>query len=262
MKIEQITDKNRLFSFFKSNYCLYSYHIGDLDDFFFNDCTFLALIDEPSSNIQEVCLIFQGLGTPTVLAFGLTENFGLFLQEILDKLPDKFYCHYLPEHENLFLNLYTIKELGLHQKMVLKDFKKIKNPNTHVINNLNKTHLLQLESLYKEAYPDTYFNAKMLETGYYYGIEGENKEILSVVGVHTYSKEYNMAVLGNITTHTKYRGKGYATILLQKLLTELNQSVSNLSLNVKKDNVHAIKLYRKLGFEYCLSYKEGFFEKI
>lgn len=46
----------------------------------------------------------------------------------------------------------------------------------------------------------------------------------------------------------KARGKGVATKLLEKLLTEaVNRNISQISLSVEKDN-HAVKLYKKVGF--------------
>ena len=47
----------------------------------------------------------------------------------------------------------------------------------------------------------------MLETGKYFGIRREGI-LVSVAGIHVYSPEYDVAALGNITTHPDFRGQG------------------------------------------------------
>lgn len=260
MNVKRITDKIYLSSFLKTNYCLFSYHLGDLDDFYFQYSSYLALINEVTNNIEEIILIFEKFGIPTVLALGTSQLFESFLEEILDQLPEKFYCHYLLKHEKIFKKYFDMVDLGLHQKMSFKE-KSINEitENSNIVN-LHRIHLVELQNLYQQSYPDTYFNEKMLDTGYYYGLLDTNHKIIAVVGIHTYSKEFNMAVIGNITTHPDHRGKGYGHMLLEKLLFELSLKVTNISLNVKKNNIQAISLYEKLGFEHCVDYKEALFE--
>ena len=200
------------------------------------------------------------MSTPTILALGLTPNFLTLLQDLSEVLPDRFFCHYLPEYEKFFASKYTMTELGLHQKMYLKNYQKVKIKGIENIKALNLEHKEQLDEFYKEAYPNTYFEPYMLKTGYYYGLQEQNR-IISVVGVHTYSKEYSLAVLGNIATHPEFRGKGYGFTLISYLLSKMVENIDFISLNVKKDNSNAIKLYTKLGFEYCNDNKEAYFEK-
>lgn len=122
-------------------------------------------------------------------------------------------------------------------------------------------HKDKLLDMYKKSYPDNYFDDRMLETGKYFGCI-LNGEIVCVSGVHVHSDEYKISVLGNITTHPDYRGKGLATAVTARLVKELRTDGNTVALNVKKDNTAAIKCYQKLGFEIYCEYEESFFSRI
>ena len=64
-------DKKRLQSHFLKDRVLFAYHLGDLDDFFFDDCQF-AVLNDSRGRVEECLLTYFGCDTPSVLAFGLT----------------------------------------------------------------------------------------------------------------------------------------------------------------------------------------------
>lgn len=261
MHVEQITDKKILYEFFKKNLCLFDYHIGDLDDFFFKDCIFFGLLDDSSANLKEVCLVYQGLKTPTVLALGITDDFFILLEKIIPLLPEKFFCHFLKKYEEKFCRTYFMVDLGPHFKMYLQKFPEQEKYEEKDIILLNSDHKEELLKFYSIAYPDSYFESYMLDTGYYFGLQNKFKKIISVAGLHTFSKEYRLAVLGNIATHPDFRGGGYSHLLISYLISQLEVNVDFIGLNVKADNINAIKLYEHLAFTKCTDYQEAFFEK-
>ena len=95
----------------------------------------------------------------------------------------------------------------------------------------------------------------MLETKQYYGIR-QSGELVSAAGVHVYSRRYKVAALGNITTHPKYRGRGYGRTVTAKVCNSLLHDIDDVGLNVKADNTSAIMCYERLGFEVVDSYGE------
>jgi ribosomal protein S18 acetylase RimI-like enzyme len=251
-------DKKALLRHFNKDAVLFGYHLGDLDDFYFRDCKWAVL---ENGEIQEAVLIYSGLETPTVLAFGLDNGFNGFLEDLLPELPDRFYSHYQKSSLGIFRKAFAQKYLGSHQKMKLvsDDF------NSHLdsdpeIKRLDMSHKKDLLELYERSYPGNYFDDRMLETGKYFGriMDGE---IVCVSGVHVHSEEYKISVLGNITTHPDHRGKGLATAVTAKLVWELRAEGNMVALNVKKDNVGAIKCYQKLGFEIYCDYEESLFTR-
>ena len=121
----------------------------------------------------------------------------------------------------------------------------------------NRSHLAALTSFYVEAYPDSYFDERMLDTGKCFGYF-QNDQIVAAAGVHVYSAEYDVAVFGNIATAPSRRGEGLGTLLTAHLVSELvEEGCGCICLNVKADNMAAIRCYEKLGFVVVHEYEEG-----
>jgi len=77
-----------------------------------------------------------------------------------------------------------------------------------------------------------------------------------VAGVHVYSSRYRVSALGNITTHPDHRNQGYARLATRHLCHDLLEEVDYIGLNVKADNLPAIRLYQSLGFKIVRKYGE------
>ncbi|KAA3636134.1 MAG: GNAT family N-acetyltransferase [Calditrichaeota bacterium] len=252
------TDKPRLQHHFEKDKVLFSYHLGDLDDFYWDNCQW-AVDYADRARIEECILIYTGCKVPSIMAFGVSERFDGLLEQMIPLMPPKFYCHFFKNSRKKFLDAFKESSLGSFYKMQLQTFHKVENKDGHNIVQLDKTHIPELESLYERAYPENYFIEKMLETGKYYGVIIDNK-IVSVTGVHVDSDKYKVAVLGNITTDPEYRGKGLATIVTSHLLEKLTADEKLVCLNVRSDNPAAIASYKKLGFVKVHDYEESLFE--
>jgi len=252
-------DKKRLLRHFNKDPVLFAYHIGDLDDFYFNDCTWGSIYGR-IGGIEDLLLLYRGCDQPTLLAFGLENRFPQLIAEFLPLLPDKFFCHYQKKDEVVFTKFFQKNDLGSFIKMKLTDFNKTKYEfDSGKIVRLDHSHEADIKKLYQKAYPENYFVTKMLETGKYLGYSIDNT-LVAISGVHVSSDEYNMAVLGNITTDPDYRRKGIASRLTSILSEELLNEGKSVCLNVKDDNMPAIKCYKSLGFEKVHDYQEAFFE--
>lgn len=71
-------------------------------------------------------------------------------------------------------------------------------------------------------------------------------EVVGYVGAEIVLDECN---IGNLVVAEEYRGRGFATVLMEILFTDLrNRKVKKLFLEVEHDNEPAIGLYEKLGF--------------
>ncbi|MCK6574565.1 GNAT family N-acetyltransferase [Myxococcota bacterium] len=96
-------------------------------------------------------------------------------------------------------------------------------------------------------YPDNFFDPAQLGTGLYFGVREEG-ELVSVAGVHVVSATYDVAVIGNIVTHSEHRGRGLATRCVARVLSALFGQVTHVALNVQATNVPALACYRRFGF--------------
>lgn len=253
-------DRDRLNRHFQKDPVLFAYHIGDLDDFHFPHCQYACVYDR-TAKIEDCVLIYTGLQTPAVLAFGLTDQFTGLLEEVLPILPLRFFCHFLERYRDILRSAYAESPLGTHIKMKLESFSPARVP-SHLrednIIRLDATHTRQLLEFYEQNYSTVYFTPRMLESGKFFGYVADG-ELRAVAGVHVYAPPYHIAVLGSIATAIAHRGKGLATLLTSKLTEELVRERLTVCLNVKADNVPAIRCYESLGFVKVHEYEESLF---
>lgn len=252
-------DKARLYDHFQKDPVLFGYHIGDLDEFYFEHCRW-AVTYGYLPRIEDALLVYTGGILPTVLAFGLTTQFETLLLEMLELLPDRFHCHYSGTVERILSPRYKATPLGRHIKMKLEKFTPfVPSDQSCVIRRLEKSDCDSLIELYNQNYPGHYFHERMIESGKYYGCFGHGT-LRAAAGVHVYSSEYKIAVLGNIATDSNCRGLGLASNVTSILVEELVAEGLLVCLNVNKENQSAIRLYKRLGFVAVCEYEEALFE--
>lgn len=251
-------EREPIAAFCRRDIALHLYTIGDLDPFFWPYTTWYALMD--GDQIDELALFYNGTAVPTLLA--LTANpdgrMHRLLHGIVHLLPRRFYAHLSGNLAQVLAPDYDISPFGPHLKMMLRQPHMLDDWDVSATAQLTMNDLPAIQALYTTSYPSNWFDPRMLQTGYYYGV-WEDGELLSIAGVHVYSEQYNAAAIGNITTHPDYRGRGYASRTLARLCRELSKTVGDIGLNVKADNVEALELYRKIGFEGAATYDESEF---
>ena len=124
---------------------------------------------------------------------------------------------------------------------------------------LRPDDLDEVSRLYDLAYPENAFDPRMLETGCFRGIR-QDGSLVSAAGVHVYSGRYRVAALGNVATHPVYRGRGLSRAATAATCLALLETVDDIGLNVRADNVPAVACYRHLGFEIAAHYGEFVFQ--
>jgi methionine synthase I (cobalamin-dependent)/GNAT superfamily N-acetyltransferase len=256
MKAVCLHDKSTIESFLRGNVFLNIYGLGDLDDFFWPHTTWYALTD--SAGVRAIALMYAGGSLPCFHALAEEDKL-IYTEELLrcliPILPRRFHAHLSLGLESVLAERYTLMPHGRHYKMALTDKSLLSNFDTSGAEDLSMSHLSEIISLFKKAYPRNYFEPRMLETKQYYGIR-HSGELVSTAGVHVSSRRYRVAALGNVTTHPKYRGKGYGTTVTAQVCKSLLCDIDHIGLNVKADNTSAIGCYEKLGFEVIDSYGE------
>lgn len=237
---------------------LHLYEIGDLDDFFWPQATYYTL---PQKGSRPILLLYNGLTLPCLL--GLTGKSIQLMQELIlsmiPLLPKRLYAHLNEGLSTLLENNFQVRSHGMHYKMGLMDYSKLREIDTTEVVPLTEKDLLELERLYCISYPEHWFEPHMLQVGQYFGVRYD-KDLVSVAGIHIHSQRYMLAALGNIVTHPDYRARGLAKASCAKLCQELLQTVDHIGLNVKADNDSAIRCYQKLGFEHVACYEECMLE--
>lgn len=111
------------------------------------------------------------------------------------------------------------------------------------INNSSFTSPLSLDSI-KSEFNDSAYKYIVLRDTY--------KNI--IIGYASLWFMLDEADITNIAILKEFRGNGYSNILMDKIINICkNKSIPNLTLEVRENNISAIKLYEKYGFT-----KEGF----
>lgn len=229
-----------------------AYMLGDLDAPYAEHCRWYAVDD---GRLGGVLLHYGGLSMPTVLTHGPALDVEALLLATNSDLPRRFYGHFHPDHRAAFEAFYDLgeprpmKRMGLLRADYhrLGDFGDVE-PLTH----RDTGAIMQLY----QHYPDNFFEPAQLDTGLYFGLR-DGDELVSVAGIHVLSARHDIAAIGNIVTHSGYRGQGLATRCVGRLLDALFARVGAVALNVQEGNEPAIRCYRKFGFEHRFDFFEG-----
>lgn len=252
------SDKKLLASFFERDPALYAYQLGDLDPFFFANTNWW-IIAKPAGEIQAATLLYRAFDTPVIQALTDNDAQGELWRRLLKKLPPRAHTHYRLRHKTIISEHYQIQEIGTHYKMRWDD-----NHSAHQSRDIDMTKVVTLSpvdrgrvrALHQRAYPDSYFDTRLLETGYCVGIYADDR-LVSVAACHVLSKRYGVAALGAITTDDKYRGRGYGSAVTLALVKKLAPEIECICLNVHSGNAGAMRIYERLGFVRCHEYEEG-----
>jgi ribosomal protein S18 acetylase RimI-like enzyme len=254
MTIIQITNRSLLADYFHQDIYLHLYSLGDLDDFYWPNTHYYGI--KTNSAIDKVVLLYQGEGLPVFLALSSPDKFDLeYIQELINLLPDQIYAHLSPGLEDYFRHTFHIEDHGQHYKMGLVDHTPITQVDTKNTVPISDIELDEVEELYKISYQGNAFDPRMLQTSQYVGFRKQNK-LLCIGGVHVYSPTYEVAAIGNITTHPDFRNQGFARAVTAKICSQLRDKIKAIGLNVKSDNEPAVHLYQSLGFKISAKYGE------
>jgi ribosomal protein S18 acetylase RimI-like enzyme len=112
----------------------------------------------------------------------------------------------------------------------------------------------ELNRLYQLGFA-SWLPASAISDGLYYGVRVGGR-LVSAAGTHVISATARLAVVGNVMTHTDYRGRGYATAVTGAVTAELLRFCDQVVLNVRADNPPALAAYRRLGYQVNVTFEE------
>jgi predicted GNAT family acetyltransferase len=236
---------------------VHAYELGDLDDFFWPHTRWLAW--QQDGRIEQLALLYDEPDPPVLLAHAdpPEETAKEMLRSIAPRLPACVYAHLSPGLlPALGPRLAPVSEPIPHLKLALVEPERLAGRDTADVRPLSPDDLDEVERFYGNAYPGTWFHARMLETGRYLGIRRDGN-LVCVAGVHVWSPKWRVATLGNVATLPAARGAGLATVACAALChLLLADGIDVISLNVRADNRAAIRAYEKLGFAHAADYVE------
>ena len=257
MSVVELRDRADIARFLRRRPAVHAYALGDLDDFFWPHTRWFAWRENGA--VGQIALLYTEPEPPVLLAFAEEPAVGMdgLLRAVAPDLPSSLYAHLSPGLvESLAPKHVPAVEPVPHCKLGLVDRDRLAEHDTLDPIRLGPTDLNEVEAFYADAYPGTWFHARMLETGRYVGLRRDGA-LVCVAGVHVWSPTWAVATLGNVATVPLARGLGLATAACARLCRILlEDGIEVISLNVRADNAAAIRAYEKLGFAHATDYVE------
>lgn len=253
-----------------------AYAIADLRPDLARHCRWLV-----SRDASGLALLYCGLKPPILLTAGEPEGVAAALSGA--DLPSELFLSILPSHLPAVLRHYQHVSPQKMARMALPQGKQVPLP-ARPAQRLSQSDANRLKALYRHGgdYAPDAFDPDQLDDGFFFGIEDEDGTLASAGGTHvTYRHSIGpvhypnpeelgesssidkiisqgVAAIGNIYTRPGRRGLGFGravTISITRALQKDGFSV--IVLNVDEQNLVAISIYEKLGFEVHCGFFEG-----
>lgn len=224
------------------------YALGDLDDRRAPYCEWIV-------QGQSLALLYREFGAPILFALGDPG--------ILDALPPVASCHLqIPESflPALARRLPVRWTCPMH-RMALPAGAFVAPQASCVVEPLGPGHEGELRALFDEGVargeePD-FFMASQLADETFVGVRDHGR-LIAAGGTHLYSAAESVGAIGNVYTHSAWRGRGLASAVTAAVVrTLLARDTRTIALNVKQANGAAITVYERLGFRAHARFFEG-----
>ena len=189
--------------------------------------------------------VFKGFKAPSVVPLNNSPESEIFILSNLDQIvPKGFTLVSFTLKEKELTNYFEVKERSSEYCMITNrsKFRPI-NP-AHTCNRVTKENYGRIDKFYRviQTYP---WNPIQLESNFYFFSEIDDK-IIACGGTHFETPD--AAHLRNIIVLPEFRGQSIGTTLVSTITSEILKEKFFVTLFVTKDNLPAIKLYKKLGF--------------
>jgi len=243
-QVRTLTNKDEILSFLQQDRLYAAYAIGDLEPSLFAQCQWFGA--EYDGEMRALTLFFTGLQPPALFTMGDADGVAAILDSALQ--PERAYFTCRAEHLPVVEAFYDLDEVEEMFRMAIApaDFRRVPGPTVK----LDLSHLDALHQLYRLGGGNA-FAPYQLRDGVYYGVE-VGGQLVSVAGTHLVSPTFGVAAVGNIFTHPNHRRRGYAAACTSHVVEELLAQGLDVVLNVNRENIEAIGVYKRLGFhKYC-----------
>ena len=255
--VVELMDRDVIASFLRRRPAAHAYALGDLDDFFWPHTQWLAWDD--AGGIAQIALLYDEPDPPVLLALAEPPDASMrdLLAGIAPDLPASVYAHLSPGLVDVLgPRLVPATPPVEHRKLGLVDRTRLLERVDGHVDFLGPEDVEEIVAFYGRAYPGTWFEPRMLETRRYVGVR-EGGSLVCVAGVHVWSPTWRVAALGNVATLPEARGRGLATAACAHLCRLLlDDGIETIALNVRADNVAALRSYERLGFAQAADYVE------
>jgi ribosomal protein S18 acetylase RimI-like enzyme len=244
----ETVDRTMLRAFLETDRLFAAYALCDLDDREFQRTRWGVAL----SGGEPVAVVLQYAGYSPQPIFVMGQNAGIkaILHDVIR--PRTAFLAARPEQLPAFSDLYRI-DPGPEMLRMWTDRAHFR-PFQADVQRLLPVEIGELNRLYQLGFA-SWLPASAIADGLYYGI-GVGGRLISAAGTHVISPAGRLAVVGNVMTHSEFRGRGYATAVTGAVTAELLRFCDQVVLNVRADNPPALAAYRRLGYLVHTTFEE------
>ncbi|SHI59230.1 Acetyltransferase (GNAT) family protein [Clostridium cavendishii DSM 21758] len=257
MEVKIIHNKEEVKKYLEDkNISNFMYHCSNIEKDFWEYSQFYGLYE--GDKVIAMAIFIIKYGEPILLATSYCKEDKyqeILLEKLIVFLPSNLYSHLNIGSYKLLKNVNHVNSRCSFYNMKLNEDKfNFDNASENIVR-INYEDKDKLIELFESSHPEYMLEEKYLKEGFFYGIWDKDK-LISVAGVFSNSEEMGVMQIGNVTTHYEYRNKGLAKQVITKLIMDNKRKNRKFVLNVKKDNLGAINVYKKLGFEIIGEFEE------
>jgi ribosomal protein S18 acetylase RimI-like enzyme len=250
----QTTDRALLRAFLAQDRLYAAYALCDLEEREFNRTRWGAAYD--GDDLVAVGLEYTGPTPQPLFVMGTTDGITAVLRDVIRPR-----AAYIAARSDMLPAIETQYRIDPGPQMVRMWVDRAHfRPYPATVQRLLPVEIGELNRLYQLGFA-SWLPAGAIADGVYYGMR-VNGRLVSAAGTHVISQTARLAVVGNVLTHTDYRGRGFATAVTGAVTAELLRTCDQVVLNVRADNPPAINAYRHLGFAEHVRFEERLIHRL
>ena len=250
----QTTDRDALRAFLRQDRLYAAYALCDLEEQEFARTRWGAAYD--GNDIVAVGLEYTGPTPQPLFVMGSTDGIGAVLREVI-----KPRAAYIAARVDMLPAIETQYRIDPGPEMVRMWVDRAHfRPYPATVQRLLPVDIGELNRLYQLGFA-SWLPSTAIADGVYYGMR-VNGRLIAAAGTHVVSPTSRLAVVGNVLTHTDYRGRGFATAVTGAVTADLLRFCDQVVLNVRADNPPAINAYRHLGYSEHARFEERLIHRL
>lgn len=252
--VKPIADRTQLRTFLERDRLFGAYALCDLEDREFARTRWGAAW--VGDELTAVVLEYAGLSPQPLFVMGDADGIARVLRDLIR--PRAAYVAALPEHLAAVATQYRA-EPGPPMVRMWVDRAHFQ-PYPGEVARLLPVEIGELKSLYQLGFT-SWLQPSAINDGMYYGVRVGGR-LVAAAGTHVISPQARLAVVGNVLTHTQFRGRGFAKATTGAVTAELLRFCDQVVLNVRSDNPPALQAYRRLGYQEHVRFEERLIHRI